>query len=300
MHLYWSLALLLLFHGCSGSASSRSPNSSLKRSSSHDLFKDRVVKIFGSSGTFATDFQSALVFTDEFKTQSDMITSHSLRLLRETVYNLLRASGDAPPDKKLVEKIIKTLLVFRLVHVASQMVQTVIKNQANQKVSGRLILIGGQNYLNLAKGITTEIYDGTHYSSLDFLLDLNNIEKFVSFCEENRLRIDCSSASLRSIEAIFFARNIEPKNNQSIDSRVDFSWKPLHECLEFLGKFFACNNSDTRRLFGEKMGKYLEILPLSLDPSDYATNNSEFAIYLKWKEIFDLIQPINKLPTPSC
>ena len=180
------------------------------------------------------------------------------------------------------------------------MVQTVIKNKANQKVSGRLILIGGQNYLNLAKGIIAEIYDETHYPRLEFLLDLKNIEKFVSLCEENRLSIDCSSAILRSIEAFFFARNIEPKNNQSIDSRVDFSWKPLHECMEFFEKFLACTNSETRRLFGGKMGKYLEILPQSLNPSDYATNNSEFAIYLKWKEIFDLVQPINKLPTPSC
>ena len=302
MHLYCSLALPLVFHGCSGSALSRNPNLSLKRSSSHDLFQERVVKIFGSSGTFATDFESALVFTDENKNHRDFLTSHSLRNLREKVYNLLRVSGDAPPDKQLVEKIINTLLVFRLVHIASQMVETVIMNQSGQRVSGRLILIGGHHYMDLAKVILVEIYiyPGTHYSSLDFLLDLNNIEKIVSFCEENQLNDDCSSAILRSIEALFFARLIEPANKQSIDSRVDFSWKPLHECMEFFKKILACTNSEKRAFFGDKMSKYLEILPQSLEPSNYVTNNSWYAMEFKWKEIFDLMQPISNLPTPSC
>lgn len=277
--------------------------SSPKKPSSNDLFVERIEGIFGSSGTFETDFKTAISFADEHsKEMHKSISSHSLRQLRELMYNSLR-STKAKLDETMMENIYKLLLVFRLVNLAGDMVQTVEKyHQGVRFVASKNFSVGTQQYLTFAKRIKREIENNIRNpsSNSDIFLHLNNFKQFVNFCKQQHISENCSAITLQTIVAIFFAAEAIPGKLQSFNLRIDISWEPVEVSVEFFKNFLSCENNENRVLFRDKFRQYFEVLPTALETPDFISSNSPLGSYIHLKKMTDKLQTINKIPIPTC
>jgi len=314
MSIYFAAVSFLGLYGCNGSLEDENvgvSKSVRSRPSSHDLFAKLIVKNLGSCGTFEDDFKASIAFTEHFSITDTKCTSHSLRKLRESTYSLLRNSSRF--DTALMEQVFQTILVFRLLHVAGDLVMTAKKNKQGIYIDQKILSVGSYQYMALAKTSIADIVSHSgHYSNIAILFDFENYTELIKFCKggsrPHKTTIDCSTSVLQLVLSVLHGRITIPVNASAIDPRVGkISWEPMREFIQFIHDLFACKNLKTRELFRDKFLKYIRILPRAIETprADIETlsadlTNSNFPAYLHLIPILKEIQLINALPTPKC